>query len=120
MEEFLDSEIGQIGKVLDALHQKQGSTQNLEAFRQEIIGRFAEIGLIAEVKTYTVADRATGVEIPDTFGFDIVDLTWIDKKPFDFDQQVYEVTNDILEILPPSERGVIKAKPGDFQKPHKH
>lgn len=116
MIDLLDSEILEIEKVLNALSAKQRTSQNLESFRQEILGRFAEIGFIAGVKVYETNQE-------DVYGFVVDELTRIEDTPFDYERMAHEVTTDILEVLPPSERGeTIKSRPEDFHKPegHKH
>lgn len=87
--EIMDSEILRIEKVLEALNALQGKGGvNLEAFRKEAIERFAGIGFKIEVKVYTTNEEGVYA-----FDLEIVDRL---EGQFDPDQQVHEVTNDIL------------------------
>ncbi len=106
-----DSEIQRIEKVVAALNQKQGTHQNLEKFRLEIIERFQEVGFRVHVTCYT-----TQVEGMVAYDIDIVER--LDGE-FDPDQQVWEATHDVLEL---GEGGVIKSKGGlhVVQGGHKH
>lgn len=96
--EILDSEIIAIEKVLKKLQDKQGKGGvNQEAFRKEIIERFAEAGFKVDVKWYTT--NVEGVFMPEV---SIVDRL---EGQFDPDRMVHEVTNDLLGL---GEGGVIK------------
>ncbi len=112
MIDLYDSEILAAEKVLEALNEKSGKAVPLEAFRKEIIGRFEEIGLVVDPKVWT---SALGEGI---FEFEIEIQGRTEPRAFDYDRQVHEVTNDILDLLPNQDKGVIKStKPGE---PTKH
>ena len=86
--DFLDSEILLLEGVLNKLHASQRKTLNLESFRKEIHERFEEIGFTVDVKVWTTSQEGV-------FGFTVEPLDRIEKKPFDYDQMSYEVTEDI-------------------------
>lgn len=98
-----DSEILRIERVVNVLNERRGTSLPLEAFRREIIERFAEqAGLKVNVKVFTTTQEglyAFTVEIIDRLGGE-----------FDPDRQVHEVTNDLLEL---GEGGVIKTQVTD-------
>ncbi len=97
--DLYDDEILAAEKVLKRLHAKQRTSQNLEAFRKEIVERFAEIGLDVFAKIYDTNEE--GVY---SFEVEIRGRT-VELKQYDFDKQVHEVTTDILDLLPNSEKG---------------
>lgn len=98
--EIMDSEIIRIEAVLKKLNEKQGKGGvNQEAFRKEIIERFAEAGFKVDVKWYTT--NVEGVYMPE---IDIIDRI---EGEFDPDQMVHEVTNDLLGL---GEGGVLKTQ----------
>jgi len=113
--DLYDSEILAAEKVLERLHEKQRKSTNLEAFRKEIIERFAEIGLKVDVKVWTT--NQDGV-----FGFEVEITGRTEAVNWDHDRQVHEVRTDILDLLPESEKGQwIKSKAGiDMPPGHKH
>ena len=107
-----DSEILELETVLAKLNEKQGKSVNLEAFRKEGVERLAEVGLDAKVKVYETSQEGI-------YAFDFEIQGRNNKKVFDPDKQVWEVTNDILGVLPNSEKGqTIKSKPGEAPQPH--
>ena len=108
--EVYDSEIAEIQKVLEILNQRTGKTIDLGGFDREVQDRFAAIGFKVDVTWYH--SNVEGVKIPE-----ITITDRIERKAFDHDQQVHEVTNDILGL---GTGGVIKTEPGDFQKPKGH
>lgn len=96
-----DSEIIEIERrVLEPLSTRSGSYTDLESFRKEAIDRFRDVGFVVEVQVFT-----TNVENVYWFDFNLTRRL----RPFDPDQQVWEVTNDILET---GEGGVIKTDSG--------
>jgi hypothetical protein len=101
--EIHDSEIMEIERIVAALNERLGSSRrtNLDAFNREIYERFAEIGFIVQVAWWDT--NIPGVLIPEIC---ISDRT--ERKDFDHDRQVHEVTNDILEL---GDKGVIKTDP---------
>lgn len=98
--EVMDSELLVIEKVLEKINERQGKGGvNLEAFRKEIIERFAAIGFRVEVKVYT-----TDQEGLYWFEIELADRL---AGQFDPDRQVHDVTHDILEL---GDSGVINTK----------
>ena len=97
--ELTDSEIIKIEGVLQHLSQKQGRIQHLDGYRREIIERFAGIGLGVNVRVYTTTQSGL-------YAFDI-DITERVMGEFDPDQQVWDVTHDILDL---GTKGVIDTK----------
>jgi hypothetical protein len=95
----MDSELLRCEEVIKKLNERQGrGGTNLEKFRQEIVERFAGIGLGVAVRVYTTNEEGL-------YAFDID----IDRRlagQFDPDRQVHEVTNDLLNL---GEGGVIKS-----------
>lgn len=97
-----DSEIIAAEKVLQKLNEKQGKSLNLEAFRREIIERFAsEANLVVRVKPFT-----TNQEGLFAFVIEIIDRI---AGQFDPDRQVHEAVNDLLDL---GEGGVIQTGSG--------
>lgn len=112
--QLYDSEILQCEKVLAELNKSQGKRRDLEDYRKEIIGRFEEVGLVVTVLVYDTT-------IESVYAFDIQIEGRTGKFDYDPDQMVHEVREDILELLPPSERGQwIKTGSGIEVPPHKH
>jgi hypothetical protein len=115
---ILDSEIDalQRGPFAWAREQQEKGNVDLESFRKEAVNRFAECGFRVNVLTY-----ATDIQGVYAFDFELIGRT--EKKAFDFDRMVYEVTNNILE-LPGEEKGFIKSPTGAekaaAQHRHKH
>ena len=88
--ELTDTEVLRMEKVLRLLNDRSGKTLNLEAFRVETVERFADAGFGVFVKTYETNQ-------PGMFAFDI-EIRERLAGQFDPDQQVAEVTNDILDL----------------------
>jgi hypothetical protein len=93
-----DSELHAAQIVIDELNKKQKTHTDLEDFRQEAIERFNKIGLIVDVKVYDT-------DQPGVYAFDLELQGRHSKAEFDYDQMSHEVTNDILDVLPNSEKG---------------
>lgn len=92
-----DHEIDAIQKVLEAIAPKQGKRINLEAFRKEVIGRFEEIGIVAEIVTYTTTeDGETPIE--GLYAWDLVLRRRTEPHAFDREQQAHEVRSDLLGL----------------------
>ena len=111
--DLYDSEILKIEQVLEQLNAEDvGKPRPLEDFVQKVTELFAKIGLVVDVKVWTAADNR-GQEIAGTFIPEITITGRVDRKhEFDYDRQVHEVTNDLLDL---GEGGVIhtqKMKPG--------
>lgn len=97
--ELNDSDILAIEAVAIDLGQKQGTPQNLEGFRQEIVGKFEKIGLKVDVRVYETNESGTYA-----FDIHIEDRLW---GEFDLEKMVYEATHDVLDL---GEGGVITAE----------
>jgi len=87
-----DHEILQIEKVMAQIKKKQHRRVNADVFRQEVIGRFEEIGFVVDVMTYI------DTEEDGTLGFEIVVRDRCDPKPFDHDKQAEEVVSNLLGL----------------------
>jgi hypothetical protein len=96
-----DSEVMRIGDVLAKLNEKRGKYTNMEAFRQEIIGRFQDAGFGVRVTVFET-------DVPDVYAFDI-DVNERLEGTFDPDRQVHEVTSDLAGL---GTGGVIKTEGG--------
>lgn len=100
--EVYDHEIIEIEKVLEALHSRaESGAVEYAAFEIEAKDRFWDIGFVVAVNWYTT--NVKGLLMPEIV---IKDRT--EKKDFDYDQQVREVTDDILDL---GDKGVIKTDP---------
>lgn len=97
--EVYDSEVIEIEKVLDRLNERALGPVDYDAFDREIKERFAEIGFVVQTSWWHT--NVDGVKRPD-----IVISDRIERKEFDYDRQVHEVVNDVLEL---GEGGVIKS-----------
>lgn len=108
--EVYDTEVLAIEKVLEKLAIKQRTSQNLESFRKEIVERFAEIGFVVYAKVYETNE-------PGVFAYEVEMRGRTEAFTWDPDQMVHEVVNDVLDILPPSEKGQTiktqKIRPGE-------
>lgn len=96
--DLYDSEILAAENVLNKLHEKQRSVTNLEAFRKEIVERFAEIGLDVFAKIYETTEEGL-------FAFEVEIRGRTEGIDWDPDKQVHQVREDILDLLPESEKG---------------
>lgn len=100
--EVYDTEIIEIEKVLGALSERATRGRlNFDAFDREIKDRFHKIGFLVDVAWYHTDVAET--KIPEIV---IKDRT--EARDFDYDRQVHEVTNDVLEL---GDKGVIKSDP---------
>lgn len=79
---------------------QQRSRRHLDDFVRGAKEKFAEIGFNANIKTYDTNEDGT-------FAFEVEILGRLENRAFDYDRQVHEVTNNILE-LPDQAGGVIK------------
>lgn len=79
---------------------QQGKAMPLEEFRRTAEDKFAEVGFVARVKAFETTE-------PGTYAFD-VDIVGRTEKvgDFDYDRQVHEVVNNILDD-PTAEKGFI-------------
>lgn len=102
--ELHDSDILELEKVYRWMVDQQHKRRDLENFRKEVIGRFQEKGFVVNVLTFET-DQA------EVYTFEVEVLRKIDKKTFDYDKQVHEVVNNLLD-LPDQAGGWIKADAG--------
>ncbi len=96
--DLYDSEILRLEKVLHQLNDKQGRRVDLEAFRREIMERFASQGFGVEVKTYTTDQSGTyafDVEIRERLGERSV---LEGGQGFDHERQAWEIQHDVLDL----------------------
>ena len=112
--ELNDSDILRLESVQRILNDRLGARLNLEAFRKEILERFAEVGFKVDVKAWTT-------QTPGIYAFDI-EIQERLAGQFDPDQMVHEAVNDILNL---GDGGVIKTDSGllvsgDYKHQHKH
>jgi hypothetical protein len=109
--ELYDSDIIKIdkGPIPWAVLQ-QGSRRNLEGFRKGLTEQFNRIGLVVYVSCYTTDEDGT-------YAFDVEIRGRTESHEFDFDRQVHEVTNNLLDE-PGVEKGFVKTPA--WQKPQKH
>lgn len=99
--ELYDSDLLAIERgPLAYMQSRQFSRMNLEEFRVATKEKFEDIGFRVNVKCYDT-------DVSDTYAFDVEILEKLEKRAFDFDRQVHEVTRNILE-LPDQEGGFIK------------
>ena len=114
--DLYDHEVLALEAVLAKLHEKQRSHQNLESFRKEIVERCAEAGFAVYAKIYETNQEGV-------FAFEVEIRGRTENVEWDPDQQVHEVTEDILDLLPNSEKGqkikTQKIRPGEAPG-HKH
>jgi len=102
--DLYDHEILALESVLAKLSEKQRTAQNLEAFRKEIVERCAEVGIVVYAKVFETNQEGV-------FAFEVEIRGRTEAVNWDPDQQVHEVVNDILDILPNEEKGqTIKTK----------
>jgi len=97
--DLYDTEIIEAEKVLDTLSKRNWKQHmDLDAFDREIKDRFAQIGLVVEVKWWHT--NVENVKMPEV---EIVGRT--ERHEFDHDRLRHEVVNDVLEL---GTGGVIK------------
>lgn len=100
--DMLDSEILEIERVYDIIRARSRGSINYQHFQDEIKDRFADIGWVVDVVWYET--NLAGVKMPE-----IVFKRRVERKVFDRDQMVHEVTSDILGL---GTGGVIKTDQG--------
>jgi hypothetical protein len=108
--EVLDSEVDEITKILSVLQDRARlKAHNYEAFEREIRSRFEDIGFAVDVNWHSYA--VGGVV---QAGSAMPEVTVTGRlSSFDPDRQVWEVTQNILE-LPGQDKGeVIRTDQGD-------
>lgn len=102
--EIHDSDILEMEKVYRWMVDQQHKRRDLEKFRQEVIERFHQVGFVVNVLTYDT-------DQPEVYSFDVEVLRKVERKAFDYDKQVHEVVNNLLD-LPDQAGGWIKADAG--------
>lgn len=109
--ELYDHEVDQIQKVWDQLRDRhQKGFRNFDAVEREITGRFADEGFIVQVNWYRY--EIDGVPQDGSAMPEVTIVGRCDPKhEFDHDQQVHEVTSNVLDL--PGQEGVIKTDDGD-------
>lgn len=108
--EVLDSEVDEITKVLAVLQDRAKlRAHNYDAFEREIRSRFEDIGFTVDVNWHSYAIGGV-VQV----GSAMPEITVTGRlSTFDPDRQVWEVTQNILD-LPGQEKGeIIKTDRGD-------
>jgi hypothetical protein len=105
--DIADSEILGIERTLLALQQRaQDKQRNFADFEREIRERFEDLGFVVTVSWYEFGREGQVGAVP---GAALPEITIVDRcerKPFDHDRQVHEVTHNILGL--PGAEGVIK------------
>ena len=96
--ELNDADILRLEGVFRRLQSRQGERLNIEAFRQEMCERFADVG-------FEVFVQAHYTNIEGVYAFDITINDRLEGQ-FDPDQMVHEVTNDLLGL---GTGGIIKS-----------
>jgi len=108
--DLYDHEILALETVLGKLSDKQRTSQHLESFRKEIVERCAEVGIVVYAKVFETNQEGV-------FAFEVEIRGRTEAVDWDPDQQVHEVVNDVLDILPNSEKGQTiktqKIRPGE-------
>jgi hypothetical protein len=110
-----DSDIDRIQRgPLAWMRAQEGKHMDLEDFRKTAVEKFAEIGLRANVKCYDS-------NVVDVYCFEAEIQERLEKREFDYDRQIHEVVNNLLE-LPGEEKGFIKTTEGmeAFKNSHGH
>lgn len=116
--DILDSEIGEIGELLDFFGKRAGQRRDYDAFQREIEERFHSIGWAVDVSWSTFS--LDGRRVDGSLSPMIEVVGRVDRTVFDHDQKVFEVTNNILD-LKGEEAGVIKSEaPSTGCEGHKH
>lgn len=111
-----DSEIAEIGQLLEFFGQRAGQRRDYDAFQREIEERFHTIGWAVDVSWNEFA--LDGAKIEGALSPMIEIVGRVDRTTFDHDQKVHEVTRDILDL---KEGGIIKSDlPIGAPEAHKH
>jgi hypothetical protein len=107
--ELYDHEVDRIQQVWDRLRDRhQKAFRNYDAVEREITGRFADAGFVVTVSWFSYALDGipqAGAAMPE-----VTIVGRCEPHQFDHDQQVAEVTRNVLGI--PGQEGVIKTDPG--------
>lgn len=120
--EIADSEILEIERVLTTLNQRAlDKSHSFEAFEREIKERFEDVGFVVAVSWYEFGREGQVGAVPNAAMPEITITDRCERKPFDHDRQVHEVTSNILGL--PGQEGVIKTNTSGMNrlvKGHKH
>lgn len=101
-----DSEVNEIAEIMETINAKARAGQvNYSDFDREIKERFEDHGFVVDVVWYH--SNVESVKIPE-----IVVKRRTERREFDHDRQVHEVTNDVLGF---GEGGTIKVDKDMFR-----
>ncbi len=105
--DILDSEILQLEAIFKDMQDRYSARAfNADEFEREAKERVhAQLGLAVDIRWKAVAD-ATGRIIEGVASPEIEIVGRVEKKAFDHDQKVYEITHDVAEL---GTGGVIKS-----------
>lgn len=73
------------------MKQRQGSRMNMEDFRRGAIEKFYDAGFKVNLKVYET-------DQPEVYAFDVEILDRVQRQDFDYDKQVHQVVNNLLEL----------------------
>ncbi len=104
--DILDSEIAEIGELLDFFSKRAGQRRDYDAFQREIEDRFHKIGFAVDVSWAEFA--LDGVRIEGALSPLIEVCGRVDRADFDHDRKVHEITHNLLD-LKDGQEGVLKA-----------
>lgn len=120
--DIADSEVLEIEKVLTFLKQRaRDKRRNFSDFEREIKERFEDIGFVVTVSWYEFGREGTPGAIPGAAMPEVTISGRCERKPFDHDRMVHEVTRNILGL--PGQEGVIKTNTPGMKRlveGHKH
>lgn len=105
MIEIHDSEILKVEKVMKKLKERALTPRNYQHWENEAIERFWDIGFRVDIKWWET--DVDGMLMPE------IEIRERVEKPFDPDQQVHEVVNNVVG-LPDAETGFIKTNPKEI------
>jgi hypothetical protein len=118
--DLYDSDLDKIHRVQIALNrwaEDRGWRVELDSYRRQVIERFNDVGYDVDVIVTREEDRPDKDETAYN-EFTVQINSRIERKEFDFDQQVHEQTHDLLGI---GESGFIKTPVGaENVEKHKH
>lgn len=116
MLDILDSEMKEVLGVLALLRARASAKKhNYKDFEREIKGRFAEIGFLVEVSWYEFGMEDQVGAVPGAAMPEVTITGRTERKEFDRDRQVHEVTSNVLG-LPAEDAGVIKTDPDTLKR----
>lgn len=104
MTDINDSELLRLEKVNDWAAAQQGKSLNIDQFTKDLEEQVNKIGFTCTVKVYDTDQEGA-------YAFELEITGRTAGSVFDPDRQVYEVTNNILE-LPGQDKGFIPSKEG--------